>query len=74
MLYFLSYVNTRKELIIFFYNYKVLDFKLYAKNNYQLEIDKKFYNLEICFEILETFLDTVVLFREPFLEAFITCD
>jgi hypothetical protein len=44
------------------------------KNNYQLEIDKKFYNLEICFEILETFLDTVVLFREPFLEAFITCD
>ena len=74
MFYFFKSVNTRKEFNIFNFQLESLNFLVVEKkNNYQLEIDKIFfYNLEICFEMRETFLETVVLFKEPFLEAFIT--
>ena len=76
MFYFFKSVNTRKELNIFNFQLESLNFIVAKKKltiNLRL-IKYFFYNLEICFEIRETFLETVVLFKEPFLEAFITCD
>ena len=74
MFYFFKSVNTRKEFNIFNFQLKSLNFLVVEKKiiiNLRL-IKYFFYNLEICFEMRETFLETVVLFKEPFLEAFIT--
>ena len=74
MFYFFKSVNTSKEFNIFNFQLESLNFLVVEKKiiiNLRL-IKYFFYNFEICFEIRETFLETVVLFKEPFLEAFIT--